>query len=93
MIEQSYSRQYRQQDERPLREFSGTYGGFYLLPGEAWGVTTAADGTPHARCCSCSWHYKVDTEEDAARRLTAHLRVAHPEAAGVVNPDRTPEAS
>ena len=58
--------------DRPLREWSGTYGGFYLLPGDAWGVSVAADGTPHARCCSCSWEYDVVTEEEAVRMVTAH---------------------
>jgi hypothetical protein len=80
MIEQSY----HQQAERPLREFSGTYGGFYLLPGEAWGVSVAEDGTPHARGCSCSWEYDVATEEEAVKLVYSHLRVAHPDEPGVV---------
>ncbi|MBP3037258.1 hypothetical protein J2M53_13490 [Arthrobacter sp. zg-ZUI100] len=63
--------------ERPLREFSGTYGGFYL-PWEAWGVPVAEDGSPHARCCSCSWEHDAATEEDAVGILEAHLRAAHP---------------
>ena len=70
----------------PLREWSGTYGGFYLIPGEAWGVSVAADGTPHARCCSCSWEYNVRTEEEGVQMVTAHLRVAHPDTPGTVNP-------
>ncbi|MDK1360084.1 hypothetical protein QNO00_07360 [Arthrobacter sp. zg-Y1219] len=89
MIEQSH---HRQMEDSPLREFSGTYGGFYLLPGEAWGVSVAADGTPHARCCSCSWEYDVGTEEEAVRLVTSHLRVAHPDEPGVVDPaQRTDE--
>lgn len=75
----------------PLREWSGTYGGFYLLPGDAWGVSTAPDGSPQARCCSCSWEHDAATEEESVRMLTAHLRVAHPDQSGVVNPsDRPP---
>ena len=82
------------QREPPLREWSGTYGGFYLLPDDAWGVSVAADGTPHARCCSCSWEHDVDTEEEGVRMVTAHLRVAHPDEAGVVNPPgRTQETA
>ena len=72
--------------ERPLGEWSGTYGGFYLLPGDAWGISVAADGSPHARCGSCTWEYDVDTEEEAVRMVTAHLRVAHPDVTGVVDP-------
>ena len=86
MIEQSH----RQQTERPLREFSGTYGGFYLLPGEAWGVSVTEDGTPHARCCSCPWEYEAATEEEAVKLVNSHLRVAHPDEPGVVNPRREP---
>ncbi|WAP51242.1 hypothetical protein OL239_15450 [Arthrobacter sp. ATA002] len=82
MIEQSF----HQQPDNPLCEFSGTYGGFYLLPGEAWGVSVAEDGTPRARCCSCSWEYDAATEEEAARLVSSHLRVAHPDGQGHVNP-------
>lgn len=82
MIEQSYYRW----SEHPLREFSGTYGGFYLLPGEAWGVSVDEDGAPHARCCSCSWEYEAATEEEAVQLVSAHLRVAHPDGPGTVDP-------
>lgn len=74
MIEQTQRR-----TDGPFREWSGTYGGFYLLPGEAWGVPVAADGTPQARCCTCSWECGAATEEEAARLVSAHLRAAHPD--------------
>ena len=81
------------QSDPPLREWSGTYGGFYFLPSEAFGVSVADDGTPHASCGSCSWEYDVATEEEAVRMVTAHLRVAHPDVSGVVNPGNRTSAT